>query len=115
VQRGARLVIGEARPGPEAIARGMEKGERLVFGQALAMPKEPVHVEIRRPPVAVPDFHGFAALSGHPASDQEAAYLIEVHWPPRAVGLATIHRTWEERLDRLDQRLEDLVAELQRV
>jgi hypothetical protein len=57
----------------------VEEGDGPYLGQSMAMSKDVVHVRIRCPTVAVPDFHGFAALGGHPPSHEETANIKEVH------------------------------------
>jgi hypothetical protein len=70
---------GESGQGAVAIPCGIEKGQRLFFGQAMAVSKESVYLRIRSPAVTVPGFQHLAPLRGHPASNEEAANLIEVH------------------------------------
>jgi hypothetical protein len=78
-ERQARFFRGESGQGVVAISYGVEKSQRLFFGEAMAVSKESVHLWIRCPAVTVPDFHQFAPLSGHPSSNEETANLIEVH------------------------------------
>ena len=78
-QRVASFFCGESGQGPVALSCGVEKGQGLLFRQAMAVSKESIHLRIRCPAVTAPDFHHFAPLRGYPSSNEESANLIEVH------------------------------------
>jgi len=61
------------------MARVVEEAESLYFVQSSTLSSDVIPVWITNPAFTVPDLHRGAALSRHPASDQEAANLIEMH------------------------------------
>ena len=91
-KRDTSLLVRKARQDAHAVPRLMEKGDRAQVGDSLAMSKDVVHVWIRRPAIALPNFHRQTTLSGDPSSHQKAAHIVEMHRssPGELAGL-TIH------------------------